>query len=62
MARKETVYVVAKETNSIVRASSSLLAAFNFAATLAAESYYLCTSEFQNMKKGDTMSNVVDFL
>ncbi len=62
MARKETVYVVDVETNSIIRASYTLLAALNFAATIEAESCYICTSEFQDMKKGDTMSNVVDFL
>ena len=62
MARKEKIYVVAKETNKIARASSSVLAANTFAASLALGSYYVCTSEFQSLKKGDTMSNVVDFL
>lgn len=62
MARKETIYVVAKETNEIARASSSFLAAATFAASVDAGSYYICTSEFQTLKKGDTMSNIVDFL
>lgn len=62
MARKETIYVVAKETNEIARASSSFLAAATFAASIASGSYYICTSEFQTLKKGDTISNIVDFL
>ena len=62
MARKETIYVVAKETNEIVRASASFLSAVTFAAGVEAGSYYLCTSEFQTLKKGDTISNIVDFL
>lgn len=62
MARKETIYVVAKETNQIVRVSRSVLAACEFAATQPVNTVYLCTSEFQCLKKGDTMSNIVDFL
>ena len=62
MARKETIYVVAKETNEIARASFSFLAAATFAASIASGSYYICTSEFQTLKKGDTISNIVDFL
>ena len=62
MARKEKIYVVAKETNTIARASSSFLAAATFAASIASGSYYICTSEFQTLKKGDTISNIVDFL
>ena len=58
MARKEMIYVVNKETNLIVRVSKTYLAALQF----ADETMYLCTSEFQNLKKGDPMSNVVDFL
>lgn len=58
MARKEMIYVVSKETNMIVRVSKTYLAALQF----ADETMYLCTSEFQNLKKGDPMSNVVDFL
>lgn len=62
MARKETVYAVNKETNEIVRASRTLLAATEFAATLAAGQVYLCTSEFQDLKKGDTISDITSFL
>lgn len=58
MARKETIYTVDKETNLIVRASKTYLAAIQF----ADETMYICTSEFQNLKKGDPISNVVDFL
>ena len=58
MARKENMYVVSKETNKIARVSSSYLNALRFAdGTL-----YICTSEFQNLKKGDTITNIVDFL
>lgn len=58
MARKENIYSVDKETNQIVRVSRTYLAAIQF----ADDSMYICTSEFQNLKKGDAMSNVVDFL
>ena len=58
MARKEMIYAVDKETNIIVRVSKTYLAALQF----ADEAMYLCTSEFQNLKKGDPISNVVDFL
>lgn len=58
MARKEVIYAVSKETNMIVRVSKTYLAALQF----ADDTMYLCTSEFQNLKKGDPMSNVVDFL
>lgn len=58
MARKEMVYSVDKETNLIVRVSKTYLAAIQF----ADDSMYICTSEFQNLKKGDAISNVVDFL
>jgi type II secretory pathway component PulF len=62
MARKETIYTVSTETNTILRASRTFLAALEFAANLTSNSYYLCTSEFQDLKKGDTMSNIADFL
>lgn len=62
MARKETIYTVSKESNQIVRASKTFLDAIQFAATMPAESCYLATSEFQNLKKGDTISNILDFL
>lgn len=62
MARKETIYTVSKETNLIVRVSKSLLSAIEYAATLPAGEVFVCTSEFQGMKKGDPMSNIVDFL
>lgn len=58
MARKELIYVVSKETNAVVRVSKTYMAALQF----AGDTMYLCTSEFQNLKKGDPMSNVVDFL
>ena len=58
MARKETIYSVNKETNQIVRLSRTYLAALQF----ADDSLFLCTSEFSDLKKGDTISNIVDFL
>lgn len=58
MARKEMIYSVDKETNLIVRVSKTYLAAIQF----ADETMYICTSEFQNLKKGDPISSVVDFL
>ena len=61
MARKESIYVVSKETNQIVRKSKSVLSAFEFGATLEAGTFYSCTSEF-DLKKGDPMSNIVSFL
>lgn len=60
--RKETIYTVSTETNEILRASRTFHGGVVFAATLPANSYYLCTSKFQDLKKGDTMSNIVDFL
>lgn len=62
MARKEIIYAVSKSTNAVVRASCSYLAALEFAATQPDGAIYLCTSEFQSLKKGDPMSNIVDFL
>jgi hypothetical protein len=62
MARKENIYSVSTETNQIVRVSRTFLAACEFAATQPAKTVYLCTSEFQCLKKGDTISNIVDFL
>ena len=58
MARKEMIYSVSKETNEIVRVSKTYLAAIQF----ADDTMYICTSEFQNLKKGDVISNIVDFL
>lgn len=62
MARKETIYTVSKETNTIIRASRTYLAAIEFSATLGRADTFLCTSEFQDLKKGDTISNIVSFL
>lgn len=58
MARKETIYSVSKETNQIVRVSRTYLAALQF----ADETMFICTSEFPDLKKGDTISNITDFL
>lgn len=58
MARKETIYSVNKKTNEVVRVSKTYLAAIQF----ADDTMYICTSEFQSLKKGDVMSNIVDFL
>lgn len=58
MARKETIYSVSKETNQIIRVSRTYLAALQF----ADETMFICTSEFSGLKKGDTISNIVDFL
>lgn len=55
MARKENIYAVDKSTNIIVRVSRSFLAACDFMATQKAGSIVLCTSVFQNLKKGDVM-------
>jgi len=62
MARKEIIYVVSNDDNLIIRASRSFLAAIQFAASLEEDSFYLCTSEFGSLKKGDPMSNIVSFL
>ena len=58
MARKQMIYSVSKETNEVVRVSKTYLAAIQF----ADDTMYICTSEFQSLKKGDVMSNIVDFL
>lgn len=62
MARKETIYTVNKETNLIERASRTYLAAAEFAASQAAGSVFICTSEFQDLKKGDPISNITALL
>ena len=62
MAKKETIYVVSESDNTVIRASKNFLNALNFTTTLELGSFYLCTSEFGNLKKGDPMSNIVDFL
>lgn len=62
MARKETIYVVNKETNLIERTSRTLLAAYEFSATLPLGSVFVCTSEFQNLKKDDPISNITAIL
>ena len=62
MAKRETIYVVSKDDNLIIRASRSFLAALEFSATLKSDSYYLCTSEFNDLKKGDPMSNIESIL
>jgi hypothetical protein len=58
MARKEMIYSVDKNTNQVVRVSKTYLAAIQF----ADDTMYICTSEFQSLKKGDVMSNIVEFL
>ena len=58
MARKEMIYSVDRKTNQVVRVSKSYLSAIQFADA----SMYVCTSESQNLKKGDVMSNVSEFL
>ena len=62
MARKENIYAVSTESNQIVRVSRTFQAAIEFRAMQYAGTVYLCTSEFQCLKKGDTISNIVDFL
>ena len=62
MARKETIYTVSTETNTILRASKTFHAALEYAATLITDDCYLCTSEFQSLKKGDPMINIESFL
>lgn len=62
MARKETIYSVNKETNIIVRASRTYLAACEFAATKEGCGLMICTSAFQDLKKGDAIAEVVDIL
>lgn len=62
MARKETIYIVSKKTNLIERASRTLATAYEFAATLPFGSVFVCTSEFQDLKKGDPISNITAFL
>ena len=62
MAKKETIYVVSSDDNMIIRASRTYLSALEFSAALDAGSFYLCTSEFGDLKKGDPMSNIKSFL
>lgn len=62
MARKETIYSVDKETNIIVRASRTYLAACEFAAKQPAGTLITCTSVFQDLNKGDAMVEMVDIL
>ena len=62
MAKRETIYTVCAESNTVLRASRDYLNALNFAAALDAGSYYICTSEFSCLKKGDVMTDVVDLL
>jgi hypothetical protein len=61
MARKEMIYTVEKETNTIIRVSKSYLAAIEFASTLKEGTVYTCTSVF-NYKKGDTITDVQELL
>ena len=61
MAKKQTIYTVCKETNVIMRASRTFLAALQFAYNLKPETYYHCTGELE-LKKGQTMSNIENFL
>lgn len=62
MARKETIYTVDKETNTILRVSKTYLAAIQYAATLKADCVYTCTSIFQNLKKGDAVVDIKEIL
>jgi hypothetical protein len=63
MARKETIYTVDKNTNTIIRVSKTYLSALQYVDTLTSpETVYLCTSLFQSMKKGDVMVDVVSTL
>jgi hypothetical protein len=62
MAKKQTIYVVSNNENTIIRASRSYQGALDFSVSLKSDTYYLCTSEFSNLKKGDSMSNVESFL
>lgn len=58
MARKEMIYSVDKKTNTIVRVSKTYLAAIQY----ADETMYVCTSVFQTLKKGDTISDITAVL
>lgn len=58
MARKEMIYSVDKKTNQIVRVSRTYLAAIQY----ADETMYVCTSVFQTLKKGDTISDITAVL
>lgn len=58
MARKEMIYSVDKKTNQIVRVSKTYLAAIQY----ADETMYVCTSVFQTLKKGDTISDITAVL
>ena len=58
MARKETVYTVSKKDDTIIRASRTFLAAAQFSESLIHDSFYLCTSEFNDLKKGDPIVEV----
>ena len=62
MARKETIYTVNESTNEIIRASKTVLAALEFTTKLPLNSFYVCTSEFQDLKAGDPISNIKSFL
>lgn len=62
MARKEMIYSVDKETNTIVRVSKTYLAAIQFAATLKDGAVYTCTSVFQDLKKGGVIAEVQEIL
>lgn len=59
MALKENIYTVDKKTNTIVRVSRTYLAAIQFADY---DTMYICTSVFQNLKKGDLMVDVKEVL
>lgn len=58
MARKEMIYSVDKKTNTIVRVSKTYLAAIQY----ADETMYVCTSVFQTLKKGDTITDITAVL
>lgn len=59
MARKENIYVVDKSTQAIVRVSKTFLAACQF---FDYKTMFICTSEFQTLKKGDTISDITAIL
>jgi len=60
--KKQAIYTVDSKTDTIIRRSKSLLSAFEFAASLQGREFYLCTSEFNNLKKGDPIVEVTDTL
>ena len=62
MAKRETIYVVDKATDTIIRASRNYTNALQYTLQLKMGTFYVCTSEFGTLKKGDPMSNVTYYL